>query len=79
MHFNPIPVWGTTSEPLYSARSLQVSIHVPVWGTTPITIYNLANVMFQSTCPCGARPGSGIHVSTVIVSIHVPVWGTTQH
>ncbi len=30
--------------------------------------------MFQSTCPCGARPRPDPYQT---VSIHVPVWGTT--
>ncbi len=51
-----------------------------MWGTTDLAKISGHKDLFQSTCPCGARPLVVRTASNLDgVSIHVPVWGTTRN
>ena len=54
-----------------------VSIHAPVWGATDSQLKNNVCLTFQSTHPCGVRPGETYIIDDEEVSIHAPVWGAT--
>ena len=51
------PVWGATLRLGYCLAIKVVSIHAPVWGATEFTRSFGVKQMFQSTHPCGVRPG----------------------
>ncbi len=51
-----VPAWGTTKANIREWRHIFVSIHVPAWGTTTISGQPGFPLLFQSTCPRGARP-----------------------
>ena len=55
-----------------------VSIHAPVWGATYVLMLVLTIYRFQSTHPCGVRPGDYVIAMVDHVSIHAPVWGATS-
>ncbi len=77
--FNPRARVGHDSLLLIKKGVRHVSIHVPAWGTTIgsckcTPLY----VVFQSTCPRGARRSlASDMLFWSSVSIHVPAWGTT--
>jgi len=48
-------------------------------GRDGVKIHIFDRFLFQSTRPCGARPGGGRNDHLKIVSIHAPVWGATEN
>ena len=50
---------------------------MPTRGTTCYPGRYINNILFQSTCPRGARPNPADPSTGIIISIHVPTRGTT--
>ena len=57
--FNPRTRVGCDGELISQLSNIQVSIHAPVWGATDKKAEHGYHYEFQSTHPCGVRPGQG--------------------
>ena len=58
------PVWGATQNSFPEVRDHRVSIHAPVWGATFQFTAKLLGCRFQSTHPCGVRPGLRLDIDS---------------
>ena len=74
------PVRARRSKAVTAQQINRVSIHAPRAGRDRDPGLNIADVVFQSTRPCGARQESGEPRSaSFFVSIHAPVRGATTY
>ena len=76
-YFNPRAHEGHDSDIAWIHRHQPISIHVPTRGTTNYSQVDNSSVVFQSTCPRGARHLYICRLRQVVISIHVPTRGTT--
>ena len=71
------PVWGATNETEMSSSDTSFNPRTRVGCDTWHNMRD-SRVRFQSTHPCGVRPGETYIIDDDEVSIHAPVWGATK-
>ena len=73
LHFNPRSLTGATCNLITCHTAISISIHAPL-RERPVSVCQLvAQVLFQSTLPCGSDYRRAQRVHTTFISIHAPL------